>query len=70
MSFSSPQLRDQPAVQPRGFEAFYANPLPWLLVLAAAHITIRVAISPALKWDEAQQILWTQHLQWGYGAQP
>jgi 4-amino-4-deoxy-L-arabinose transferase-like glycosyltransferase len=55
---------------PRGFEALYANPLPWLIALAAAHIAIRVAISPALKWDEAQQILWTQHLQWGYGAQP
>jgi 4-amino-4-deoxy-L-arabinose transferase-like glycosyltransferase len=41
-----------------------------LLLLAAAHILIRVAISPALKADEAQQALWTQELQWGYGAQP
>ncbi|MDR0457556.1 MAG: glycosyltransferase family 39 protein [Burkholderiaceae bacterium] len=44
--------------------------MPWLIALAAVHITIRVTISPALKWDEAQQILWTQQLQWGYGAQP
>jgi 4-amino-4-deoxy-L-arabinose transferase-like glycosyltransferase len=51
-------------------EALYAHPLPWLIVLAATHILIRVAISPALKADEAQQILWTQDLQWGYGTQP
>jgi len=55
---------------PRGWKALYANPLPWLLLLAAAHIAARVAMSPGLKWDEAQQILWTQQLQWGYGAQP
>jgi 4-amino-4-deoxy-L-arabinose transferase-like glycosyltransferase len=54
----------------RGWEALYAHPLPWLIALAAAHVAIRVAISPALRWDEAQQILWTQQLQWGYGAQP
>jgi 4-amino-4-deoxy-L-arabinose transferase-like glycosyltransferase len=56
--------------QPRGLEALYANPLPWLIALAAAHVVIRVAISPALTWDEAQQIVWTQQLQWGYGPQP
>jgi 4-amino-4-deoxy-L-arabinose transferase-like glycosyltransferase len=54
----------------RGLEALYADPLPWLLALAAAHVVVRVTISPALKTDEAQQILWSQHLQWGYGAQP
>jgi len=54
----------------KGWNALYASPLPWLLALACAHIAIRVAISPSLKWDEAQQILWTQQLQWGYGAQP
>ena len=48
----------------------YDHPLPWLLLLAAAHVAVRVAISPALKWDEAQQILWTQELALGYGAQP
>jgi len=71
MSFPSVQPSDPLSdARPRGLEALYANPLPWLIVLAAAHVVIRVAISPALKWDEAQQILWTQHLQWGYGAQP
>ena len=52
------------------FERLYADSLPWLLALAVAHVLVRVAISPALMWDEAEQVLWTQHLQWGYGAQP
>ena len=55
---------------PRGWEALYACPLLWLIAMAAAHVAIRVAISPALKWDEAQQIIWSQQLQWGYGTQP
>ena len=59
-----------PGARPRGFAALYADPLPWLLLLAAAHVAVRVAISPAPAWDEAQQILWTQHLALGYGAQP
>lgn len=46
------------------------HPLTWLLILSIAHVVVRVAISPALKWDEAEQILWSQQLQWGYGAQP
>jgi 4-amino-4-deoxy-L-arabinose transferase-like glycosyltransferase len=52
------------------FDALYTRPLPWLMALALAHVVIRVTISPALQWDEAEQILWTQHLLWGYGAQP
>ncbi|MDO5626373.1 MAG: glycosyltransferase family 39 protein [Pseudomonadota bacterium] len=47
-----------------------ARPLVWLLALALAHVLVRVAVSPALKWDEAEQMLWSQQLQWGYGAQP
>ncbi|MDR0274938.1 MAG: glycosyltransferase family 39 protein [Burkholderiaceae bacterium] len=47
-----------------------AHPLPWLLLLAAAHVAVRVALSPALKWDEAEQMLWSQQLALGYGAQP
>ena len=47
-----------------------AHPLFWLLALSLAHVAVRVAISPALKWDEAEQILWSQQLAWGYGAQP
>ena len=46
------------------------RPLFWLALLAMAHVAVRVAISPSLKWDEAEQILWSQSLQWGYGAQP
>ncbi|MDR0479975.1 MAG: glycosyltransferase family 39 protein, partial [Burkholderiaceae bacterium] len=56
--------------QPPKLNALYARPLPWLIVLAAALVVIRVAISPALKWDEAEQVLWAQHLRWGYGEQP
>ena len=44
--------------------------LLWLLALAAAHVAVRVALSPSLKWDEAEQILWSQQLALGYGAQP
>ena len=47
-----------------------AHPLVWLLALALAHVLVRVALSPALKWDEAEQMLWSQQLQLGYGAQP
>ncbi|KQP47709.1 glycosyltransferase family 39 protein [Pseudorhodoferax sp. Leaf274] len=42
----------------------------WLLLYFAAHVLGRVLVSPALELDEAEQALWTQHLQWGYGAQP
>ena len=52
----------------RGFPLNHA--LFWLLVLASAHIVLRVSISSALKWDEAEQLLWSQQLAWGYGAQP
>ena len=41
-----------------------AHPVLWFLLMAAAHVAVRVAVSPALKWDEAEQILWTQQLQW------
>ena len=54
----------------KGWDALYARPLPWLLLLAAAHIAVRLSSSPALRWDEAEQILWSQQLQWGYGPQP
>lgn len=48
----------------------FAHPLRWLLVMALAHIVVRVAVSPALKWDEAEQMLWSQQLALGYGPQP
>lgn len=41
-----------------------------LLAYATLHVALRVAISPALRWDEAEQVLWSQHLLLGYGAQP
>nr|WP_145549313.1 glycosyltransferase family 39 protein [Variovorax boronicumulans] len=45
-------------------------PCGWLLLYFAAHVLGRVLVSPALELDEAEQAVWTQHLQWGYGAQP
>lgn len=42
----------------------------WLLLYFAAHVLGRTLVSPALELDEAEQALWTQQLQWGYGAQP
>jgi 4-amino-4-deoxy-L-arabinose transferase-like glycosyltransferase len=45
-------------------------PWGWLLLYFAAHVLGRVLVSPALELDEAEQAVWTQHLQWGYGAQP
>ena len=41
-----------------------------LLAWAAAHVALRLALSSALRWDEAEQTLWSQHLAWGYGTQP
>ena len=70
-----PSALSQPAqpgarLQSGGLAALYARPLPWLIALAAVHVAVRVAISPSLQWDEAQQVLWTQQLALGYGAQP
>ena len=47
-----------------------AHPLAWLLAFTLANVALRVATSPALKWDEAEQMLWSQQLALGYGAQP
>ncbi|ART50625.1 glycosyl transferase [Acidovorax carolinensis] len=57
---------------PRAFSSgpVWAHPLFWLAFFAFAHIAVRVAVSPALKWDEAEQMLWTQQLSMGYGSQP
>lgn len=46
------------------------HPLTWLLALSLAHVVVRVSLSSALKWDEAEQMLWSQELALGYGAQP
>ncbi len=41
-----------------------------LLAWVLASVAQRVALSPALKWDHGEQMLWSQQLAWGYGAQP
>lgn len=47
-----------------------AHPLWLLLLFFVMHVAVRVALSPALKWDAAEQMLWSQHLALGYGPQP
>lgn len=45
----------------------------WLalaLLYFGAHALSRVLVSPAPELDEAEQLLWTRELAWGYGAQP
>jgi len=48
----------------------YEHPLVWLVLLTVAHVVSRVAISPGMKWDESEQILWAQQFALGYGPQP
>lgn len=55
---------------PRPESTFIAHPLTWLLAWAVLQVLSRLWISPALELDEAQQMLWTQHLALGYGTQP
>ena len=64
---ASPPL---PAPAAGALPAVMRRPLPWLLAWAAAHVALRLALSPALRWDEAEQTLWSQQLAWGYGMQP
>lgn len=57
---------------PAGAARRRALPLAgWCLLLYfGAHALVRLLVSPALELDEAEQALWSQQLQWGYGAQP
>lgn len=41
-----------------------------MLLYFSAQVLVRLAVSPALELDEAEQTLWTQSLALGYGAQP
>lgn len=51
-------------------QPLYQHPLAWILLLACAHIISRVTISEGMKWDESEQILWSQEFLLGYGSQP
>ena len=53
-----------------GQASLYRHPLAWLIPLAIAHVLSRVLISDGMKWDESEQILWSQQFLLGYGAQP
>ena len=49
-----------------GLDPFILLMLPYFSV----QVLVRLAVSPALELDEAEQALWTQRLALGYGAQP
>lgn len=51
-------------------QSLYQHPLVWLLALASAHIAARVLIADGMKWDESEQIIWSQQFLLGYGSQP
>lgn len=48
----------------------WTNPLFWFVAISLTHVVMRLLASSAVKWDEAEQILWTQELALGYGPQP
>lgn len=48
----------------------WRSPLLWVLALAALRRMGRVLLSPVVTWDQAEQLVWSQHLARGYGAQP
>lgn len=48
----------------------WSSPLTWLLVWATLATVARVLLSSAVMWDQAEQLVWTQSLAWGYGPQP
>ncbi|MBL8793733.1 MAG: glycosyltransferase family 39 protein [Planctomycetia bacterium] len=43
--------------------------LPLALYLAV-HLVLRLMISQSIGYDEAEQVVWSQSLAWGYGPQP
>lgn len=46
------------------------SPLLWLIVWSCAHVLIRLTTTQGLELDEAEQMIWSQDLALGYGAQP
>lgn len=56
---------------------FASQDFPWrdplfgiLILYFAGHIILRVLVSPSVDLDEAQQLVLSQRLAWGYGPQP
>ncbi|OBS30820.1 hypothetical protein A9O67_07645 [Tepidimonas fonticaldi] len=41
-----------------------------LAIYFGLHAAVRVGVSPSPELDEAEQLVWTQRLAWGYGTQP
>ena len=48
----------------------YTRPWAVLLLFVLAHVLMRLSVSTALELDEAEQMVWSQHLALGYGVQP
>lgn len=57
-----------------GTSASRLGPAAWLfgglLLYFALQLTMRVLTAEGVELDEAEQLLWTQDLRWGYGPQP
>lgn len=58
--------QDEPDERRAAFRWFA---LPLALYLGI-HLVLRLLISQSLGYDEAEQVLWSQTLAWGYGPQP
>ena len=45
---------------------------PWLWIAALALLVVvtRMLMSPAVSWDQNEQLVWSQELALGYGPQP
>lgn len=57
-----------------GTSAAHLGPATWLfgglLLYFALQLAVRVLTAEGVELDEAEQLLWTQDLRWGYGPQP
>ncbi|QTD46333.1 ArnT family glycosyltransferase [Ottowia testudinis] len=67
---STPADPARPAVPPFARAPSMGAAMWAVVAWVTAYALVRVALSPALKWDYGEQMLWSQQLAWGYGAQP
>lgn len=69
----SPALHPAPSIPDAGRQGALP-PAAWLfgglLLYFALQLTMRVLTAEGVELDEAEQLLWTQDLRWGYGPQP
>ena len=69
----SPALHPAPSIPDAGRRGALP-PAAWLfgglLLYFALQLVMRVLTAEGVELDEAEQLLWTQDLRWGYGPQP